>query len=106
MIGKWRTQANGEGFRGKNAPLIDVSGEFPEGDSFASLDEYKAGLLARRDAFTRNLVEKMLTYALTRPVGYADRQTVETITDSVRSDDYQMRTLIREVVASEIFQSK
>ncbi len=106
VIGQWRTQANGEGFRGKNAPLIDVSGEFPEGDAFASLDEYKAGLLERRDQFTRNLVEKMLTYALTRPVGYADRQTVAAITESVQRDDYRMRTLIRAVVRSELFQSK
>jgi hypothetical protein len=106
VIGKWRTQANGEGFRGKQAPLIDVSGKFPDGDAFTSLEQYKAGLLERRDAFTRNLVVKMLTYALTRPVGYADHQSVETITDSVRHDDYRMRTLIRKVVASELFQSK
>ena len=106
VIGQWRTQANGEGFRGKNAPPIDVSSEFPEGDAFASLDEYKAGLLRRRDQFTHNLVEKMLTYALTRPVGYADRQTVAAITESVQRDDYRMRTLIRAVVRSELFQSK
>ncbi len=106
VIGQWRTQANGEGFRGKNAPPINVSGKFPEGDPFASLDEFKAGLLRRRDPFTRNLVEKMLTYALTRPVGYADHQTVEAITESVRRDDYRMRTLLRAVVRSELFQSK
>lgn len=105
-IGQWRTQANGEGFRSRNAPPIDASGRFPEGDEFASLDEFKAGLLQRRDQFTRNLVEKMLTYALTRPVGYTDRETVDAITESVRQDDYRMRTLIRAVVHSELFQSK
>ncbi|WP_442508383.1 DUF1592 domain-containing protein [Novipirellula sp. SH528] len=106
VIGQWRTQANGEGFRSRNAPPIDVSGKFPEGDAFASLDEYKAGLLKRRDPFTQTLVKKMLTYALTRPVGYADHQTVDAITESVRSDDYRIRTLIRAVVRSELFQSK
>jgi len=104
-IGQWRTRANGEGFRSRNAPTIDVSGKFPEGDAFASLDEFKAGLLKRRDQFTRNLVVKMLTYALTRPVGYTDRETVETITESVRHDDYRIRTLIRAVVSSELFHS-
>ena len=105
-IGQWRTRANGEGFRSKNSPPIDASGRFPEGDEFASLGEFKAGLLQRRDQFTRNLVEKMLTYALTRPVGYTDRETVEAITESVRKDDYRMRTLIRAVVHCELFQSK
>ncbi len=105
-IGQWRTEANGEGFRVRNSPPLDVSGEFPEGDAFSSLDEFKAGLLRRRDQFTHNLVEKMLTYALARPVGYTDHQTVEAITESVRRDDYRMRTLIRAVVGSEVFQSK
>ena len=48
----------------------------------------------------------MLTYALTRPIVYADHRTVDAITESVQRDDYQMRTLIRSVVASELFQSK
>lgn len=106
VIGQWRTQANGEGFRSRNAPPIDVSGKFPEGDAFVSLDDYKAGLLKRRDQFTQALVKKMLTYALTRPVGYADHQTVDAITESVRRDDYRIRTLIRAVVRSELFRSK
>ena len=105
-IGQWRTQANGEGFRGRNAPPIEISGEFPEGDAFASLEEYKAGLLKRKDPFARNLTTKVLTYALTRPVGYADHQTVDAITATLRRDDYQIRTLIRAVVSSELFQTK
>lgn len=105
-IGQWRTKSNGEGFRERNAPPIDVSGEFPDGRTFASLEEYKTGLLERRDRFTRNLVQRMLTYALTRPVGYTDRQTVDEVTERVRRDDYRMRTLVREVVGSELFQTK
>lgn len=105
-IGMWRTQANGEGFRAKNAPELDVSGVFPNGESFTSLEEYKVGLLERKDPFTRNLVKQFLTYALTRPVGYTDRATIDAVTEAVRRNDYRLRPLIREVVRSELFQSK
>lgn len=105
-VGMWRTKANGEGFRGKRAPDLDVSSDFPNGDPFDSLESYKAGLLKRKDEFTRNLVKQVMTYALTRPIGYSDRQTVDAITQTVRSQEYRLRTLIREVIRSELFQSK
>tara|TARA_R110002072_G_scaffold302100_1_gene484004 strand:+ start:209134 stop:211743 length:2610 start_codon:yes stop_codon:yes gene_type:complete len=105
-IGMWRTKANGEGFRSRNAPELDVSGIFPNGETFESLEDYKAGLLKRKDEFTRNLVKQVLTYALTRPVGYADHQTIDAITETVRQNEYRPRILINEVVRSELFQSR
>ena len=59
---RWRTTTpsangasafNGEGFRGRNAPLLDVSGTFPDGTKFATLEEYKAGLMTQKDKFAR-----------------------------------------------------
>jgi len=47
-----------------------------------------------------------LTYALTRPVSYTDHKTIDSITQALRKDDYRLRTLIREVVLSDLFQSK
>ena len=105
-IGMWRTKANGEGFRSRNAPELDVSGTFPNGDEFASLEQYKAGLLERKDQFTRNLVKQMMTYALTRPVGYSDHKTIDAIIESVQQKEYRLRVLVREIVLSELFQTK
>ena len=105
-IGMWRTKANGEGFRGRNAPELDVSGSFPNGETFTSLEDYKAGLLRQKDDFTQNLATQLLTYALTRPVGYSDGKTVKVITDVTQREGYRLRPLIREIVRSEFFQSK
>lgn len=105
-IGQWRTHANGEGIRARNAPPIDISGAFPNGEKYDTLEEYKAGLLKRKDQFARNLTVQFLTYALSRPVGYTDHQTVDELTESLRRDDYRIRTLIRSVVSSKLFQSK
>jgi hypothetical protein len=105
-IGRWRERANGEGFRGPKAPVLDVSGAFPDGTRYANLEEYKAGLLARKEKFARAFSAKMLTYALCRPVGYADHKLLEALTDGLRKNDYRVQTLIQAIAASEPFNTK
>jgi len=105
-IGQWRTRANGEGFRGLKTPFLDVSGVFPDGRKFATLEEYKAGLLAKKEVFAQAFSTKMLTYALCRPVGYADREIVDSLTLELRRNDYRIQTLIYAIVASEAFRTK
>ena len=105
-IGKWRERFNGEGFRGNQGPLLDVSGELPGGQKFTTLAEYKALLMSQKDRFARALTIKMLTYALGRPVGYADHEVVDTLVADLKKDDYRIQTLIRDIVASEPFRTK
>lgn len=105
-IGQWRERFNGEGFRGSNAPLLDVSGSFPDGRKFKTLEEYKAGLMAQKDRFARAFSVKMLTYALGRPVGYADHELVDSLVEELRTNDYRIRSLITAIAASRPFNTK
>jgi hypothetical protein len=105
-IGAWRERFNGEGFRGSNGPTLNVSGTFPNGREFATLVQYKAGLLAEKEKFARALSTKMLTYALCRPVGYTDHQLIDSLTVELKKDDYRIQTLIYAIVASEPFNTK
>jgi len=105
-IGMWRERFNGEGFRGRDAPPLDVSGSFPDGTKFTTLEEYKAGLVAQKDRFARAFATKLLTYALGRPMGYADHALLNELTDVLKQNDYRMQPLIQAVVASEPFRTK
>ncbi|MDA1050666.1 MAG: DUF1592 domain-containing protein [Planctomycetota bacterium] len=105
-IGSWRERFNGEGFRGSNGPVLDVSGAFPNGHKFATLEEYKAGLMSQKDKFARALSIKMLTYALCRPVGYPDHSLVDSLVGELKKNDYRIQSLIHAVVASEPFTTK
>ncbi len=105
-IGAWRERFNGEGFRGRNGPVLDVSGAFPNGRKFATLEEYKTGLMAEKDKFARALSIKMLTYALCRPVGYTDHSLVESLVGELKKNDYRIQSLIHAIVASEPFNTK
>jgi len=105
-IGQWRERANGEGFRGSQAPALDISGTFPNGKKFATLQEYKAGLMAQKDKFARAFCVKMLTYALGRPVGYTDHGVIDALNDALRKNDWRIQPLITAIVASEPFNAK
>ncbi|HND55998.1 MAG TPA: DUF1592 domain-containing protein, partial [Pirellulaceae bacterium] len=105
-IGAWRTRLNGEGVRGADAPLLDVSGTFPGGRKFESLEEYKAGLVLQRDRFARAFSSKLLTYALCRPIVYTDQPTVATMVDELKSHEYRFQSLVRAIVMSEAFQTR
>lgn len=105
-IGSWREKQNGEGIRGTQAPKIDPSGELKSGRKFTTLEQYKAALVAEKDKFARAFSEKLLTYALCRPVGYVDRTTVDELTAALAKNDHRIQPLIRAVVASDAFRTK
>ncbi len=105
--GLWRERQNGEGMRGKDSdPLLDVSGALPSGRAFTSVQEFKTALLAEKDAFARGFTEKLLCYALGRPVGYADHLAVEQIIAHASKSNLAMQEIIQATVASTLFQTK
>jgi len=84
----------------------DVSGAFPDGRKFTTLEEYKAGLLAQQDKFARAFSVKLLTYALGRPVGYTDHELIDSLVETLKKDDYRIVSLVHAIVASEAFNTK
>ncbi|MEP2776293.1 MAG: DUF1592 domain-containing protein [Luteolibacter sp.] len=94
-IGRWRTTQNG-------APL-DTSGATPEGDEFEGPVELKKLLLSRKDQFTRNMVEKFLSYSLGRELTPYDRAVSRSITDQVIAEGGSMNSLIMGIVTSHPF---
>jgi hypothetical protein len=97
-IGAWRDR-DGE-------YPIDPSGTLPSGQSFAGPRELKAILMAKKDAFLRNLVEKMLTYALGRGLESDDRCVVDRVAEAVASDEYKASRLFIAIVTSDPFQRR
>jgi len=83
---------------------IDVSGVLPEGAEFAGPDGLKRVLLEhRQDDLVRQVVSKMLAYALGRQLEYYDEPAVRKILQRLEQDDYRFQTLLREIVDSRPF---
>jgi len=97
-VGAWRTH---------DGPfLIDDSGTLPDGTSFRGSRELKAILRTQADAFTRNLAERLLTYALGRGLETYDTAAVETILSQAVADGYRFSSLVLGVVHSEPFRMR
>ena len=59
--------------------IIDPSGVILDGKSFKTLTEFKQVLVEEKAKFFQGFAEKLLAYALGRPVGATDRELVEQI---------------------------
>lgn len=92
-IGRWRD-------RDENGEAIDASGEFPDGKSFRSPGELKTMIAGRLDEVSRNLVERLLAYALCRKLEGYDEIVVDGLMQDIARDGYRMQTLITAVVTS------
>jgi hypothetical protein len=92
-IGRWRD-------REKNGGVIDASGELPGGKHFSSPKELKAIIAQRSEDFSRNLVQRLLAYALCRRLEGYDEIVVDGLMQEIAADGYHMQTLIGAIVTS------
>jgi hypothetical protein len=98
-FGRWRVRAH-------RRP-IDALGSVPDGTEFTGPTGLKHIILERRlDDLARQIIRKILAYALGRQLEYYDETAVEKVYHSWREDDFRMQTLVHEIVMSYPFQFK
>jgi len=96
-IGAWRDNINGE--------PVDATSYLYNDSKLAGIEGLKRYLLKnRQDQFVQATVHKMTSYALGRPLSFADRAELEQITEKLRQQGDGLRTLIQLLVESELFQ--
>jgi hypothetical protein len=87
----------------RQGPDVDASGVTADGQPFAGIREYKQLLLKDDAAMPRALTRLLLTYSLGRDLGFSDRPEVERIVDIVRASGSGLRSMVHEIVQSEVF---
>ena len=98
-FGRYRTR------RGRGR--IDSTGKLPNGTEFTGLAGLKQVVVEqRKDDLTRQLTQKLLSYALGRQLEYYDEPAIRTILKAASDDDARMQKLIHEIVKSYPFQYK
>lgn len=103
-IGQWRTEEVVPKGRGKNPP-VNASGRLPDGLPFAGPDEFKQLLVDDLDRFAVALTEKLATYALRRAMTIDDRQAIQGIVATTRSD-HRLKDMVEAFVTSELFRKR
>ena len=85
---------------------VDPADKLPDGRAFANIDEFKQLLLVNQDQLARSLTMKLLTYATGGVPTPADQPQIEAIVVKIRDKNYGLRSLIHEIVRSDLFQTK
>ncbi|NOS70411.1 MAG: DUF1592 domain-containing protein [Verrucomicrobia bacterium] len=97
---------SGQKFAFHYALPVDASGELPDGQKFRDVRELKQLLLANEKQLARNLAKQLTVYATGAPIRFADREPIEQILERSSSSHYGVRSLIHELVHSELFLNK
>lgn len=85
---------------------IDATGQLADGTKVSGPDSLRRALLARSDVFVTVLAEKLLTYALGRPMRPEDMPAVRAIVRGAAPEQYKLSSLIRQTVRTPQFQMR
>jgi len=120
VMGGWRERyrAEGEGEPAKGlaksgqkfafhyALPVDSSGELPDGRRFRDIREFKKLLLDNEEQLARNLTQQLVVYATGAPIRFSDRQAIAKIVARRKAEEYGVRSLVHEIVQSDLFLNK
>lgn len=101
-IGRWRTEESIKDGTGAD-PTLDASGRLPDGRAFTDAAGFKKILLDDIDRFAAALTEKLATYALRRGMTFSDRADLKRIAEEAKRNDYQIASMIENLVCSPLF---
>lgn len=104
-IGRWRTREQVQGGQGDD-PLIDASGMLPNGRAFKGPNDFRQQLTLEIDRFAEAFVEQLATFALRRVMTIDDAEQIRAIAAASKKDGYRLRTVIENLVMSELFQKR
>ena len=97
-IGRWRD---------KDGQLaIDASGTLPGGAKFSGAQELVQVLKRRKREFGRCLAEKLLVFALGRPLAPYDKCATDGIVDKLEQGQYRFSALVVEIAKSDPFRKR
>jgi hypothetical protein len=97
---------DGQAFKFHDALAVDPSGQMPDGQEFQDVRQLKEILLEDETAIARNLIQQLMTFATGAPIGFSDRQEVEDILSRTAPSDFGVRSIVHEIVQSDLFRHK
>ncbi|MDB6140037.1 MAG: hypothetical protein JWO94_3109 [Verrucomicrobiaceae bacterium] len=121
VVGEWRDRYRATGWEGPEetrktlhgkrieyhfGPEVDCTGQMPDGRAFKDVNELRGMLAADPKRLARAFTGKLVTYATGADISFADRTAVEKILARTKASGYGLRSLIVEVILSDMFLDK
>jgi hypothetical protein len=100
VVGGWRDRDRDAGTG------IDASGQLASGVAIKGPAQLNDALLARPDQFVQAMTEKLMIFALGRPVRHQDMPAIRAIVRRAASEDFRFEAIIKGVVHSDAFRMR
>jgi hypothetical protein len=97
---------NGQAFGFHFGLPVDAAGELPDGRAFRDVREFKQLIAQDDQGLARHLAGRLIVFATGAPVTFSERATLDRILERTASSRYGIRSIIHEIVQSELFQVK
>jgi hypothetical protein len=97
---------NGQRYRYKLGPPVDAAGTLADGREFCNVRELKQCLLRDTEQVARNLLQQFAVYATGAPIRFSDRPAIEAVLARTKPEGYRVRSLVHEIVQSDLFLNK
>lgn len=98
-VGSWRSEIDGR--------PVDAASTLFNGETLDGIQGLRAVLLGqRREQFRRAMVRKLATFALGRPLGFADHAQIDAITARLDAEGDGLATMVLCLVESDLFRSR
>lgn len=104
-IGQWRTHENVAAGVGQN-PLVNPSGEMPDGRPFKDANDFKRLLIEDREKFVRAFIEHLCTYGLRRVLTIDDEDGINAIVAEAKTTQYKVKDIIRAAALSDLMRKR
>ena len=85
---------------------IDTAAVMPDGTKMAGPADLAKVLASHGDQFANTIVQRLMTYAVGRPVDYHDMPTVRRITREAAAKNYTFESIVLGVVNSDAFRKR
>ena len=85
---------------------VDATGQSLSGEEFTNINEFRDILLKDKKGLAKNLINKLMVFSTAAQVHYTDRKVVKKIIENSSKDDFGVRSIIHEIVQSQIFRRK
>jgi len=82
---------------------IDTYGVLPDGTAISGVEDLRHALLERPTLFVQNLAEKLMLYALGRPIEAQDMPAVRQVVHAAQANDFRFYDIVREIVSTDQF---
>ncbi|WOH35707.1 DUF1592 domain-containing protein [Thalassotalea fonticola] len=82
-----------------NDQIVDAVSILPDGTQVNGVDELKQYVINQKpQLFTLSLIKHLYSYGLGREVRFSDEETLQTLADQVKENNYSMRAMLKSIV--------